>query len=292
MKSSTTTRDKKTAKEPTTGILMMAVGHPFYARMAYNLLVSIRYHDKTIPVAILIDGPGFGMLDPDYQKAFNHVIPISVGSDVYAGKLQLDIHSPFDRTLFLDVDTIWGPHKAPKQLLAELAGKEFQCVIRARKATDSEEKITSQWFKLSDVKEAYGFEAVYDISSELIYFEGQPKVFKTARKIYADPKIEIGKFGNGLPDEAFFILALEAEKMELKTPFEPTYWEPAKYPHQHSREYIQNHWILSVGGAFYTQHIKRIYDSLLDMYFYHSGMAGTPFQLQAKSNIFPERRKI
>lgn len=278
-------QDKKT------GILLLATGHPYFSRMAYNMLASIRYHDKDIPVAIAVAGEGFDMLDDYARKQFSHVIPIQLDLDPYSAKLKLDQFTPFDRTLYLDVDMIFGPNKTPKDLLSVLDGKAFQCIVRERKATNS--ATFSQWLEVSELERDYGFSEIYDISSEVIYFEGKPKIFKTAREVYKNPKVAIKPFGKGLPDEAFFTIALEKDKIELPLcPFEPSYWQPRYYNRIHSREHIQNYYLLSVGGAHNVQQIKSIYDSLIDMYFFQTGLPGSPFQLQNKSRIFNERRVI
>ena len=285
MKNTTTTQDK------TTGILLVCTGHVYYARLAYNLLVSIRYHDKNIPVAILVNGDGFSYLDPECQKQFTHVIPVPVDSDPYKIKLCLDQFTPFDNTLYLDVDMVWCPFKTPQQLIDECSGTEFQCISRSREST--EELDLKFWMDLKEVKQVYGFEQVYNISSEIMYFEGKPSVFEMARKIYDQPKVSINKFGAGYPDEAYLIIALELEKMTLKmNPWEPTYWQPRYYMRIHNRQYIQQYYALSVGGSHTIGHIKEIYDSLLDMYFYQTGMPGNPFRFIQKSLIFNERRKI
>lgn len=271
---------------------MIATGHPYYARLAYNLLASIRYHDRDIPVAIAVAGEGFGMLDDWAKIAFDHVISIPLDPDPYRVKLDMDKFTPFDRTLYLDVDMIWGPNKTVKELLDILHGTSFQCVVRDRKPTDS--ATFSQWMELTELQREYGFTEAYDISSEVIYFEGKPAVFKAARKAYKNPKVAIKPFGKGLPDEAFFTIALETEKVTMPLmPWEPSYWQPRYYQRMHSRQHIQdNFYLLSVGGAHYIEQVKNIYDSLCDMYFYQTGLPGTPFRLQPKSRILNERRVI
>ena len=60
-----------------------------------------------------------------------------------------------------------------------------------------------QWAKLSDVKSTYGVNGVWDVSSEVIYFEGKPEVFRKAREVYEQQLLTPVKFGAGLPDEFF-----------------------------------------------------------------------------------------
>lgn len=277
------------------GVLLIAIGHPYYARMAVNLAVSLKWHDKKLPIAIAHSGEGVGLLTDEQRDVFDKLIDIPdkyIGSDPYKAKLYLDKLTPFDRTLFLDVDMIASPVNCIVNLFGQLKGCEFTMINRKRVDTESQE-VLSRWISLKDVREKYGFEKIYDVSSELIYFEKGTKVFATARKIYDKPKVNVGTFGAGTPDEAYFMLALEEMNYVLHdTPFEPTYWEPRYFPKQHSRDKIQEYYALSVGGAFTSHHITKIYDSLNRHYHNDSGVGFAPFQLIPKSRIFKERRKI
>lgn len=276
------------------GILLIATGHPYYSHMAFNLLVSIRYHVPNMPIAIIQDGQGFNLL-ADYQREeFTHVIDLPkelTEGDPYRIKLHLDELTPFKKTLFLDVDMLWGNFKSPSDLFNELEGNEFTIISRSE--LTPEDTSLSRWFNLKEASEAYKLDTFYDVSSELIYFEGKPKVFQTARKVYLKPKMNIAPFGAGLPDEAFFMIAIAKEGIKLhQCPFEPTYWEPRYHPKQHSRQHIDGFYAMSVGGAFSSNHIKKIYDSLSTHYHNSSGRFSEPYQLQNKSRIFKERRKI
>lgn len=272
---------------------MIAVGHPYYSHMASNLAISIRYHNKAIPVAIATDSEGFNLLE-DWQKDLFQVIEIPkklLNGDPYSLKLHLDELTPFNKTLFLDVDMVWNNSKSINDLFDELDGVEFTMGCRAKLSAD--DSTLSRWVDLKEMASAYKTDEFYDITSELIYFEGQPEVFAEARKAYKKPKVKAAQFGAGLADEAFFMMALaKLGVAPHKVPFEPTYWEPRYFPKQHSRAFIDTFYALSVGGAFTTSHIKKIYDSLMLHYFNSLGIAARPYQLQQKSRLFKERRKI
>ena len=276
------------------GILLLATGHPYYAHMAHNLLVSIKALAPDLPVAILHDGQGFRLLEGWQQDHFDKAIELPsklVGGDPYRVKLHLDELTPFDKTLFMDVDMLWNNFRSPMDLLAELEGIEFTMINRGR--VSSADSTLSRWVSLSEVGDAYKLDEFYDISSEIVYFEGTPKVFAEARKVYAKPKVKVSAFGAGLPDEAFFMIAIEKLGIQLHhSPWEPSYWEPRYFPKQHNRSHIVSFYALSVGGAFTSNHIKKIYDSLIKHYYSSLGIAAQPYQLQNKSRIIKERRKI
>jgi hypothetical protein len=273
------------------GILLLAMGHPYYARMAYNLLVSIRLHEPDLAVAIAVSGEGFGHLNVEQQSQFSKVIEIDQYADPYRAKLDLDKITPFHQTLFLDADMVWNNFLSPLRLMDDLSGRDFEIINRTRVSTS--EKILSSWIDLPKVKEVYGFDEVYDISSELMYWEKGTKVFKTARKYYKNMKVEVKEFGAGFPDEAYLMLALEELEHKLfQTPWEPTYWQPRWTPRIHNEQHISQFYALSVGGAYTLPFIKKLYDRQVNHSFYSTGMPGAPFQLIPKYRIFKERRKI
>ena len=74
-------------------------------------------------------------------------------------------------------------------LFAELEGIDFTMINRGR--VSSADSTLSRWVSLAEVGDAYKLDEFYDISSEMVYFEGKPKVFAEARKIYAKPKVKV-----------------------------------------------------------------------------------------------------
>jgi hypothetical protein len=273
------------------GILMLAIGHPYYARLAHNLLASLRYHDPFIQVAIAYSGEGFGMLDEAQKSDFNHVIPIDSYPDVFRTKLDLDLITPFDKTLYLDVDMIWNNFKTPQSLFDELNGTSFTIINHG--LINSDNKPEGYWMDMKQVEEKYGHSSLWHISSELIYWEGETEVFATARFIYDTIGVDVKQFGAGFPDEAYLSLAMAQLGIDPHIEnWHPTYWEPSYFPKQHNQQYIGGYYAMSVGGAFTSLHIRKIYDNLAKHYYYSTGMTGGPFQLMQKSQIIKERRKI
>ena len=282
------------------GIILIAYGDNFYSRLAHNLLVSLKYHNKDLDVAICIAKEGFNLLSDKEKQLFDIVIDIpenyytnSDGSvDPYKIKLHLDELTPFKRTMYLDVDMVWNNFKTPLELIDSLSGESFRIICREKIKCDSD-KLRSSWVDLKEVESQYGIEYIYDISSELIYFESDTTIFKLARKIYEDKLVKVSKFGLGTPDEVYLMIAMALSNVSYENDsWEPTYWEPRHYPRQHSRDFISKYYALSIGGAFVTNHIKNIYENLCKHYFYSLGIGTSPFQLINKSRVFNERRKI
>ena len=281
---------------PSKGIIMAALGHPYYAHMAKNLAVSILFHNPEMKIALIHDNVGFNLLYPEDKAMFSHTIEVKAEdyqNDVYRFKLDLDKLTPFDETMFLDVDMIWlqNTSTTPEHLMNELSGVDFTMISRGKISTD--DSTMSKWVDLKEVASQYKVDSVYDISSELMFWTKGTKVFEEARKVYKNPKVTVSKFGSGLPDEAFFMIALAKKGIQLhKDKWEPTYWEPRYYPRQNNREFIGGFYAMSVGGAFVSNNIKKYYNILNNHYHYSLGIGSSPYQLQEKSRIFKERRYI
>lgn len=273
------------------GVLLLALGHPYYARLAHNLLASLRYHDPFIQVAIGVNGEGFGMLDPEQRADFSHVIQVEKYEDPYRAKLDLDKLTPFTKTLFLDVDLLWNNFKTPQSLFDELNGITFTIINHG--LIEAENPPHGFWLKPKEIQEKYGFDKLWHISSELIYWENSCTIFEKARQFYDNMDYHVDRFGAGYPDEAFLTLAMASEGINPhQDKWHPTYWEPRYYPKQHNRDYIANFYAISVGGAFTTRHISNIYNNLAKHYYYSTGMTGGPFQFTQKSQIIKERRRV
>ena len=286
-----------------TGVVMIAVGHPYYAHMACNLAVSLKYYDPDINITLIKQDTTIQYMDEVCKRLFNSFIEVPEhcltgphGYDPFKIKLHLDQLTPYENTLFLDADTVWMTRIKPMELIAELSGREFQMASRGRISTQTGE-LKSRWVDLAKVHELFGYENVYDLSSEVLYFEHgsvSTSIFDNARRLYFDTRLQVQDFGGGKADEAYFMLALEEVGYEMnQATYLPSYWEPMYFPKMHSREYIQNNFaLLSLGGNQSSSHIKKIYDSLNRHFHFRMGLKRIPYQLINKKSIMAQRKDI
>jgi hypothetical protein len=86
----------------TRGIVTIAFGSKYYIEMALALGRSLKRFSPKIPAAIITDST-----DEEINKYYMHVIPINKtwGENVRQ-KLFIDRYTPFDRTLFIDSDSL------------------------------------------------------------------------------------------------------------------------------------------------------------------------------------------
>lgn len=287
--------NEKKANHKTYGIVVAALGSPYYSHMAYTLAVSLRYHSPNISITILHDGSSLSQIH-EHLSIFDNIIQLSDdqfnsihGKDYFKFKLHLDQLTPYDKTLYLDVDMIWNPTKTPEELFNELNGYLFTISNRGI----IKDKMLSEWASFDEIRQIYSIDKMYDISSEFIYFEGKPDVFETARKVYEENKLEVKNHGEGKPDEVYLSVAMaKTETKPHQSPWHPTYWQPFYFKKVFNQKYIQSHWATSTGGAFVQHNIKKIYDNLGKHYYNRMGVTKPFYQLRAKSGIVNGRRKI
>ena len=83
------------------GFITVATGNERYYILAYNLLLSYRYHSQSpMPFAILCDRRNI------WTEAFDEVVILDNPACSYTDKLRILDLSPFDETLFLEADTL------------------------------------------------------------------------------------------------------------------------------------------------------------------------------------------
>ena len=301
------------------GVVLIAGGHPLYTHMAYNLALSIRNHSD-IPIVLFYAGAGIGYLFQDQKEIFSELFELPREFYMVEGKehfIKSKLHlydlTPFDETIFLDADTIFSPFKNIENLFKENTDCEIQFACRGEKTM--EQNIKSEWVNLQEIKNLHGFEHWYELSSEVIYWkqtEAAQNVFDCAIDYYSNHGMGIKKwvvkngkrelekkencimeFAGGVPDEVPFSLALERTGTKIKSPYTPSYWQPAYFKKVlPDVEIQQKFYLISAGGATMQPNIKRIYNNLAKHYARHTKKKRAAYQLVAKGKEIAERKNI
>src|SRR5688572_16263193 len=155
------------------GILIFALGHPYYGRYAYNLSVTIKAVEN-IPVAVVHDSTSLSHLD-DYQKRVFDKLVICNLKPGCGAKLHAYELSPFENTLLLDADMLWLPVHTPSELLESLSGIEFTGITEG--STDNPSSHYFFWAKIEEIREKYQITGtVHQWRTEVVYFEKSDKV--------------------------------------------------------------------------------------------------------------------
>ena len=257
--------------ETAKGILLIALGMHQYGNYAANLCASIK-GIYNLPVALAYGGDAINHIKRDGRiKLFDHLIEVpkeyyyTEDKPTYIkAKNYMYFLSPFERTLFLDVDMVLFPrndtnkHDGIDKFFEEVKDIDFTMANRDFiELSDSENhQEYSIWANIHQAKQAFGIEdgRYYSCHSEWVYFKKCDKVkeffddvimivesFKDVKPNQSDnPRrkavceinginVEMTEFGNGVPDELPFALSMAKNKLyPHATPFIKIYWETAE----------------------------------------------------------------
>jgi hypothetical protein len=135
---------------------------------------------------------------------------------------------------------------------------------------------------------------IYDLSSEIMYFEKGTKIFETARKVYKENKMPVNKFGVGYPDEVFLSVAIELEKVKLhETPYLPLYWQPhyGNGSRKHDANFVMDFYGLSLGGNAQMRSILNLSMHMKQDCFNRMGIQTPPYYTFNKSKFSSLKRQ-
>src|ERR1700741_1401819 len=218
-------KTKKTAEETTTitpsyntqGILILALGHWRYGEMAATLAASIKSNGCELPICLIYQSGAIGTLTSKHKALFTDMSLITNdkvnNGDYFYAKLLLDQLTPYDQTLYMDADTIVMPgNDLTEYFKQHEGGIDFK--NSGSKQLKDFEKGISGWMDASQIAKAYDLPEeteLYNIHSEWVLFDKSNAVldmFKAAKEVYENPKIDMRTFGNNIADEAAFAIAM------------------------------------------------------------------------------------
>lgn len=286
------------------GIIIIALGSPFYGRMAFNLLISLKHTEPEMPVTLIHDSTAITHLRTEQRKRFDSMLPCSPEFYMLNGKMQyympkLHLHelSPYKEAIYLDADMLWLPRRKPSQLFDELAAVDFAMINEGYIEMQGGDKFSNKnytfWVDPDKLKAAYPENKnvqtgkLFQYRSEFIYFKKNKqskKIFNLAQRVYKYPKALPLKMGEKIPDEYAFNIAgllLGIEPHEFN--YCPIFWE---FLHGRQRlpesELYQRYYGYSMGGSMNVDRQKNFYNELLKYYCMHAHV----------ENRFPWENKI
>lgn len=284
--------DKKNDK----GILIVAVGHPYYGRMAYNLTMTIKSCEKDFPVAVVCSERSLNHLSAEQKSIIDHVIFAPGISQNCTSKLFAYQYTPFKKTLLLDADTLFVPGRLPSELFHQLDGVSFTGITEGHDGDVSQQYFF--WCDPGEVKRKFpAIKKIYQWRSELIYFEkcaAIKKLFWDALKIASDPGVTFKKYKNAVPDELAINIAAAINDIHPHVyKWRPSYWFQLNGGLTPNVPAISKQfWIISFGGDFSSPSVKRMYDNTTAAASYKLGLQHV-FPLHSKQEfIVSERSKI
>lgn len=301
---------KALAKDKSTGVLMIAIGDPFYLNLAYNLALTLKQSDCHVPVALLTDDKKLSHLMPDQAKVFDHVIPAEDGDYIdpeqmrqnpFMLKTRIYKYSPFDRTLFLDADQLHlSDHKSLCKLLFDvLKDVEFQMheVKRYTKANAHESgmiwtKTPTAGQSFPKMWEAFGFaeDAIFpEYNSSFIFFtkcEANEKFFERVAANYFERKVEWTAIGTFYPDElAWGVTSAQMKYYGSIEHFRPCWlnWESDKGIT--FEQVAQHYYFLNMASGYQPSNQIAWYDNTIKRVRFNAGDR-FPFTFNMRKKIF------
>ncbi|MGL5864342.1 MAG: hypothetical protein ACRCYX_00530 [Dermatophilaceae bacterium] len=195
--SATRTRREQIAEN---GVTVMAYGAARYHAQAADLARSLRLHSPSLPLAVVTDRPA----DPFLDALFDHVAPLPPGLPADGrAKLDLDLHSPFERTLYLDSDSL--VFRDVSFVLERYRSREV--VVLGRQITKG------HWYgDVPALCRLAGCASIPQFNGGVLYFADAHvtrAVFESAREL-ASRYAELGldRFNGGIADEPLLAVAL------------------------------------------------------------------------------------
>lgn len=280
------------------GILILALGHANYGKLALNLALSLKFTSK-LPVALAYSSSAITHISGHLDK-FDKLIEVPEkyytkkgNTEFIKAKTHIYSLSPFEETLYLDADMIWLPKKPVDNIFTDLENESLVIQSRGTTLLDGNISGKSFWCDLNEYKEVYGGDQFYSLSSEFIYFKKSKenaKFFSDAIKIYDNLKIKHTVFSGGIPDELIFNIAmLQNNIAPTKTFYTPIYWEQAERKNMKPAQMYQDFYGYSAGGKISSNTEKKFYDNLAQFY---GKPYGVHHKLKDKMAYLPERARI
>lgn len=277
------------------GIVIVAVGHPYYGRMAYNLCLSIK-NVEDFPVTVIQSQNSLAHLSFDQKQVFDNVINLPADAPIGCGaKLWADLVSPYEKTLVLDADMLWLPNKKPSDLF-ETLDCDFTSITEGYHPDNLHPKYFL-WAIPEEIKEKYPIksEKLYQWRSEVMYFtKAAAPIFDIARGVFLKPNLNSEqKYAGGTADELGLVVAcgmLDIHPHLYK--WMPAYWHLMNGGEIPDFSYLYNNYYLASFGANYaSSNSKKLYDRLMRVTCYNRGTQHV-FPLVSKKDFLPERAKM
>lgn len=255
----------------TRGIVLIATNNRHYGKLACNLCASIKALSKE-QVCLIHDDRSLDSIDSINLFIFDQKVQVS--GDGFSLKLNLFYLSPFDKTLFIDADTLFTPLANIGKLFDELDGTGFTIANRGLSSN------TSDWIDVGKAKEEYKLKEWVDTSSEFIYFEkGYPaqSIFDAAKDFYLNNKLVHRTIGGYQPDEPAFSFGMAINEVRPhKLPYYPCYWDAQEKITKSESDIRENYLLLSMGGNVNSEKVRKLYKRWCDYYCRQLGVNSYP----------------
>jgi hypothetical protein len=285
------------------GVLIIAIGHPYYGRMAFNLAKTIKAVDKNMSIQVVVNESSLNHISHKDLWVFDYI----TYTDIINGfecKLHADNLSKFENTLLIDADCAWVNLLSPSNLFNTLSGCTFTGITegyfdpKVPQASEVHPKYYF-WADIDEIISKYGLtNIIFQWRSEFIYFEKCDWVkvmFDVAREVYQDAPQRLKSiklFAHHVPDElALNIAASTCNIRPHKYKWQPSFWHRINPGYSTVEQLMSKYYVLSCGSNVTEMNIKKIYDRIVKAASYKLGMQHI-FPLISKREMMPARQQM
>lgn len=237
----------------------MCHSSPFYGKWAYNMAYSIRAYSN-IPIHLIYDDKSISNIELSIFSSFEKY---DFGKDYCYEKIDLFDKSPFDETLYLDVDGV--VIKNPEDIFERLEGVDIwiQPMGKGRRG----DSITYNWVDNESIWDKYNLtEWFTTCQTSIIYFTKNSKTFFEKLKENYKNKLDKHQYkdlwgkSKQHPDEVYYSITLSQLGIELQD------FRPVFFPEiiKEDKEILNEYYILSMyGGNNVKPYAKDLYDRIM-----------------------------
>jgi hypothetical protein len=259
----------------TTGILLIAVGHGNYGKMAAQLACSIRANGIDLPILLAHDENTIKYIPSEYKAFFTdfllipeHCTKLGENSCYIKVKSHMYELSPFDATLFLDVDCIALNNGRLAEVLNELKNVDFAIKNSGGVKFSDVKDGQKQWADIKQVQVEYNLhddDMIWNVHSEFIWWKKTPEneaLFTLWNDTFETLKVEPVEFGGCIPDELPLWIAMSITGRKPHEPmYHPSFWPMDSAKKLRIRD-LSDYALVSIGGAVINDVQKNNYDLL------------------------------
>ncbi len=230
----------------------------FYGKWAYNIAHSIKALCDT-PIHLVYDKVSIENID---LSVFDSHKEVSFSKDFCFEKLRIYDHSPFDETIYLDVDGILL--RNPREIFDTLKGSIVwtQPMGTGKKGDDS---INYMWAKNDLIYEKFNIPVdnlFTTTQTSIVYFTREAKGFFNQLKINYDKRLkpieyrEMWGKSKQHPDELYYSITMAQMGIRLQD-FKPVFFPEKVIP----IEELEKYYVLSMyGGNNVRPYARNYYD--------------------------------
>ena len=251
------------------GVLIIACGHPIYGNMAFNLALSIKYN-APCHITVAYSEESLSELSYEQLQYFDNTIEVPehyyLRGDkkayqrikVYANEI-----TPYDETILIDADTLWGMGNDIKNLFSQ--DNIFNIGVLGSWQNGKETfKGYTYWEKPTKIVEYWKVEKIYKTYSGFVYWKRESEfIWKECQRVYDDQEAPCATWAGDKPDEYAFNIGIPLSGYSLPTDsYMPVFFgfTGHKYTEHQIRKNFQG---MSVAGNFPDPYLITVYHQFL-----------------------------